>query len=125
MLPKDYINYLLTGAHSFAHADGGYHLMGCILSAASGNKWLMDRIYETADYPAEQSSITEEKLGRNHVFFLAYLMGERSPINNANARGTLIGMTMDTTRSDVTQAILEGVAFAVPRPSTMSSGISC
>jgi len=79
--------------HAFAHADGGYHLMGCMLSAASCNKWLCEEIH--------------------HVYFLPYLMGERSPINDTNARGTFTGMTMDTSRSDMVQAILEGVAFAI------------
>lgn len=99
--------------HAFAHADGGWHLMGCMLSAASCNKWLCDDILKTTDYAAEQRDITPEKLGRNHVYFLPYLMGERSPINDTNARGTFIGMTMDTTRSDLVQAVLEGVAFAI------------
>ena len=99
--------------HAFAHADGGYHLMGCMLSAASCNKWLMDDIFQTKDYPAEQKDITDDKLGNNHVFFLPYLMGERSPINDVRARGTFIGMTMDNTRSDLTQAVLEGVCFAI------------
>ena len=99
--------------HAFAHADGGYHLMGCMLSAASCNKWLCEDIFQTTDYSAEQADITPEKLGRNHVYFLPYLMGERSPINDTNARGTFIGMTMDTTRSDLMQAVLEGVAFAI------------
>jgi len=99
--------------HNFAHADGGWHLMGCMLSAASCNKWLMDEIYRVDDYAAEQAGITDEKLGENHVFFLPYLMGERSPINDTNARGMFLGMTMDTTRADMTQAVLEGVAFAI------------
>ncbi|CDC68112.1 MULTISPECIES: xylulokinase [environmental samples] len=99
--------------HAFAHADGGWHLMGCMLSAASCNKWLCDDILKTTDYAAEQRDITPEKLGRNHVYFLPYLMGERSPINDTNARGTFIGMTMDTSRSDLVQAVLEGVAFAI------------
>lgn len=97
--------------HAFAHADGRYHLMGCMLSAASCNKWWMDDIIGTKDYAKEQEAIT--KLGENNVFFLPYLMGERSPHNNPNARGTFIGMTMDTTRADMTQAVLEGVAFAI------------
>ena len=97
--------------HSFAHADGSYHLMGCMLSAASCNKWWLDEIIGTKEYGAEQAAI--EKLGENHVYFLPYLMGERSPHNNPNARGTFIGMTMDTTRADMTQAVLEGVAFAL------------
>ncbi|MDE6751101.1 MAG: xylulokinase [Lachnospiraceae bacterium] len=97
--------------HAFAHADGHYHLMGCMLSAASCNKWWMDEIIGTTDYSSQQKEIT--KLGENHVYFLPYLMGERSPHNNPNARGTFIGMTMDTTRADMTQAVLEGVAFAL------------
>lgn len=99
--------------HSFAHADGNYHLMGCMLSAASCNKWWMDDIIGTQDYSAEQAAITDDMLGNNHVYFLPYLMGERSPINDTNARGTFIGMTMDNTRTDLTQAVLEGVAFGI------------
>ena len=99
--------------HAFAHADGGWHLMGCMLSAASCNKWLCDEILKTTDYAGEQKDITPEKLGRNHFYFLPYLMGERSPINDTNARGTFTGITMDTTRSDLVQAVLEGVAFAI------------
>ena len=97
--------------HSFDHADGTYHLMGCMLSAASCNKWWMDEILKTKEYAKEQEGI--DKLGENHVFFLPYLMGERSPHNNPNARGTFTGITMDTTREDMTQAVLEGVAFAL------------
>ena len=97
--------------HSFDHADGSYHLMGCMLSAASCNKWWMDEIIGTKDYAKEQEAI--EKPGENHVYFLPYLMGERSPHNDPKARGTFIGMTMDTTRADMTQAVLEGVAFAL------------
>ena len=96
--------------HSFCNSDGKYHLMGCILSAASCNKWWLEDILGTKEYAAEQSKI--ERLGENRVYFLPYLMGERSPHNNPNARGTFIGMTMDTTRQDMTQAVLEGVAFA-------------
>ncbi len=99
--------------HSFAHSDGKYHLMGCMLSAASCNNWLMKNVFETDDFVREQSLIKEEDLGHNHLFFLPYLMGERSPINDTNARGTFIGATMDTKRSDFTLAVLEGVAFAV------------
>lgn len=99
--------------HSFAHADGKFHLMGCMLSAASCNKWWMEEILQTTDFSAQQAAITDKKLGKNHVYFLPYLMGERSPHNDANARGTFIGLTMDSTRADMYQAVLEGVAFAI------------
>ena len=97
--------------HSFDHADGYYHLMGCMLSAASCNKWWMDEILKTKEYAKEQEQIC--KLGENTVFYLPYLMGERSPHNDPKARATFIGMTMDTTREDMTQAVLEGVAFGL------------
>ncbi|NLZ83150.1 MAG: xylulokinase [Clostridiales bacterium] len=97
--------------HSFCHADGKYHFMGVMLSAAASNKWWMDGILGTKEYTKEQEGIT--KLGENKVYFLPYLMGERTPHNDPNARGTFIGMTMDTTREDMTQAVLEGVAFAL------------
>ena len=97
--------------HSFCHADGSYHLMGCMLSAASCNKWWAEEILQTKDFAAEQAPI--QKLGENHVFFLPYLMGERSPHNNPDARGVFFGMSMDSTRADMTQAVLEGVAFGL------------
>lgn len=97
--------------HSFAHADGNYHLMGCMLSAASCNKWWMDEILKTKNYSDEQQNIT--KLGENDIFFLPYLMGERSPHNNPDARAMFIGMSMDTTREEMTQAVLEGVVFGL------------
>lgn len=101
----------MNSLHSFAHADGKYHFMGCMLSAAASNKWWMDEIIRTKEYSKEQENIT--KLGENHVYFLPYLMGERTPHNNPDARATFIGMSMDTTREDMTQAVLEGVAFAL------------
>ena len=110
---KDFTMLDNNAIHNFAHADGGWHLMGCMLSAASCNKWLLEDILGTSDHNAEQAAIKEDKLGENHVFFLPYLMGERSPINDTNARGTFIGMTMDTSRADMVQAVLEGVAFAI------------
>ena len=97
--------------HSFAHADGNYHLMGCMLSAASCNKWWNEEILKTTDFASEQKGIC--KLGENNVFYLPYLMGERSPHNNPDARAMFIGMSMDTTREDMTQAVLEGVTFAL------------
>ena len=99
--------------HAFAHADGHYHLMGCMLSAASCNKWFYETVLGTDDYAAEQGNIAEEKLGKNDVFFLPYLMGERSPINDTDARGTFVGMTMATSRADMVQAVMEGVTFAI------------
>lgn len=97
--------------HNFAHADGGYHFLGCMLSAASANAWWMGEILETKDFDREQSGAGE--LGESRILFLPYLMGERSPHNNPLARGAFLGLSMDTTRKDMTLAVLEGVAFGL------------
>ena len=97
--------------HSFDHADGGFHLMACMLSAASCNKWFMDEILREKDYAGSQTGI--DKLGENSVYFLPYLMGERSPWNNPAVRACFFGMSMDTSREDMIQAVLEGVAFGL------------
>lgn len=99
--------------HSFAHADGSFHLMGCMLSAASCNKWWLESVLRTDDYSGAEAEIPQELLGKNRVFFLPYLMGERSPINDTEARGVFIGLSADTDRAAMTLAVLEGVAFAM------------
>ena len=96
--------------HAFAHANGKWHLMGCILSAASANKWWLEDILKTNDYAG---AIKDVSLGENSVYFLPYLMGERSPHNDVNARGAFLGMGANTTREEMNLAVLEGVAFAL------------
>lgn len=96
--------------HSFVHANGKWHLMGCILSAASANKWWLEDILRTKDYDGATQGA---KLAENSVYFLPYLMGERSPHNDVNARGAFIGMRANTTRQDMSLAVLEGVSFAL------------
>lgn len=103
----------MNALHSFCHADGNYHLMGCMLSAASCNKWFSEEILKEKDFSLLQKDINEEKLGNNTVYFLPYLMGERSPINDTDARGVFLGMTLDTRREDMVLSVLEGVSFAI------------
>lgn len=107
---KNFVKPDNNAIHFFAHADGSWHLMGVVLSAASCNKWWYEEILKTDDYNAEQKDI--DVLGENRVFYLPYLMGERSPHNDTRVRSMFYGMSMDTTRSDMAQAVLEGVAFA-------------
>ena len=99
--------------HSFCHADGAWHLMGCILSAASCNAWWVDDILGSGDHVAEQAGIDGDKVAITQPYFLPYLMGERTPHNDVDARGAFVGLCMDSTRADMTRAVLEGVAFAI------------
>ena len=99
--------------HSFCHADGGWHLMGCILSAASCNKWWAEDILGTSDLAGEQAGIDAGAVTLDLPYFLPYLMGERTPHNDTAARGAFVGLNMAATRADMTRAVLEGVAFAI------------
>ena len=99
--------------HAFSHSDAGFYLMGCMLSAASCNKWFCENVLLTDDYGKESEKIDESLLGKNSVFFLPYLTGERSPINDTDASGVFIGLTPTTTKSEMLLAIFEGVAFAI------------
>ena len=101
-----------SAIHSFCHATGRYHLMGVTLAAAGSAKWWYEEVLSTQDYAKEQATIAQN-LGKNSVYFLPYLSGERTPHNNPLARGAFMGMNMTTTRSDMTQAVMEGVAFSL------------
>ncbi len=97
--------------HLFNHINSAYHLLGCILSAASCNKWWSEDILGTSDFASIQKGFVPA--GENKVYFAPYLMGERTPHNNPEVRGAFFGLSMDTTRAMMTQSIMEGVTFAV------------
>jgi len=99
--------------HSFCHANSKYHSMGVMLSAANCLKWWTDKV--NIDVPFEQLMLEAEAIPANEqqILFLPYLMGERTPYANPNARGTFIGLTPTTTRGAMTRAILEGVSFGL------------
>jgi len=86
--------------------------MGVTLAAAGSAKWWFEGILATEDYAKEQATMLEN-LGKNSVYYLPYLSGERTPHNNPLARGTFVGMSMTTSRQDMTQAVMEGVAFSL------------
>ncbi len=105
-IPTDrYVKTANPALHSFCHANGKYHLMGCILSAASCNKWLNEVVFES-DYRVGCGA-------ENDVFFLPYLSGERCPHNDGDAKGAFLGLTHATTREALQRAVLEGVSFAI------------
>ena len=99
--------------HAFCHADGGWHLMGCTLSAASCNGWFCKSVLKNEDYSALQKEINPELLGNNHVYFLPYLMGERCPANDTDASGVFFGLRPTDGCSEMLLAVLEGVCFAL------------
>ena len=101
-----------SALHSFCHANGRWHLMGCILSAASCDKWLVETVFGSRDYDTAKPALTPETAGKN-VFFLPYLAGERCPHNSESLRGAFFGLSHETSREDLRRAVYEGVSFAI------------
>lgn len=97
--------------HAFCHANGKWHVMGVMLSAASCLKWwVRDVCKGEAGFDILLEEAAQVPAGSEGLVFLPYLLGERSPHSDPNARGTFIGLTMKHGRGHMTRAILEGVA---------------
>ncbi len=99
-----------SAVHAFCHAlPGTWHQMGVMLSAASCLSWLAHTL--GADEATLLAEVGETVSGPADVQFLPYLSGERTPHNDAEARGAFVGLSHSTTRATLTQAVLEGVAY--------------
>ncbi|MEO5805418.1 xylulokinase [Devosia sp.] len=97
--------------HAFCHAvPDTWHQMGVILSATDSLNWLSKITGQDA---ATLSNAAEAQFtGPGEEIFLPYLSGERTPHNNAGARGSFIGLSHSTDQAKMAQAVLEGVTFA-------------
>lgn len=100
-----------SAVHTFCHAlPGAWHQMGVILSATDSLNWLADVTGKSAgDLTGE---LGEELRAPSGLTFLPYISGERTPHNDAAVRGAFTGLTHQSGRAALTQAVLEGVAFA-------------
>lgn len=98
--------------HAFCHAiPDTWHQMGVILSATDSLNWL-SRI--TGQKQAELSAAAEAQFkGPGEEIFLPYLSGERTPHNNAGARGSFVGLSQSSEPAQLAQAVMEGVTFAM------------
>lgn len=99
------------GIHSFAHANGKYHMMSVMLNATGSISWFFENILKRKDFDvitSEAKKISND----NNLFFLPYLTGERTPINDPNAKGAFIGLGLEHSEVNMFLAVLEGVAFA-------------
>ncbi|SHH96016.1 xylulokinase [Clostridium grantii] len=106
--------------HSFCHANGKFHQMGVMLSAAASLKWWVDNVNKDVDFEGYDDlflklidEADKAEIGGKGLLFLPYLMGERTPHSDPDARGTFIGMGMTHERGHMTRAILEGVCYGL------------
>ncbi|MBY5335049.1 xylulokinase [Rhizobium leguminosarum] len=101
-----------SAVHAFCHAlPNTWHQMGVILSATDALNWHSGVTGKSAaDLTGELGETLKAPTG---VTFLPYLSGERTPHNDAVIRGAFIGLEHESSRAVLTQAVLEGVAFAI------------
>lgn len=99
--------------HLFAHADGGFHLLGVTLSAGGSLRWFRDVFAPGSTYGELLHYAAESQPGANGVTFKPYLAGERSPHLRSDLRGSFHGLSLASSRADVVRAVLEGVAFSL------------
>lgn len=98
--------------HAFCHAlPGRWTQTAALLNGASCLAWAA-RLVGEADIGALLERVTAAYRGPSRLLFLPYLTGERTPHNDADARGVIFGIDPDTSPLDVVQAVLEGVAFS-------------
>ena len=109
--------------HTFCSAvPGAYTVMSCTLAAGLSLKWFRDNFcgaemaaaaqMDTDPYVLMNSQADKSPIGANRLLFLPYLMGERSPLLDSNARGAFIGLSAMHTRRDLLRAVMEGVIYS-------------
>jgi xylulokinase len=100
--------------HTFCHAiPGRWHVMGVTQSAGLSLRWLRDNFAQSSNYDQLTSEAAKVPPGSGGVLWAPYLMGERTPHLDPDARAALLGLAADHTRAHVVRAILEGVAFSL------------
>ncbi len=97
---------------NWAHCVPGYlHPSGTMQTAGSSFKWMSEQLAVTPDLAQMDALIESVPVGANGVLFLPYMLGERTPWWNPDARGTFIGLNLASTRADMLRAVMEGVAM--------------
>jgi xylulokinase len=99
--------------HTFCHAvEGKWHVMGVTQGAGLSLQWLRNRLAPGTSYDALMAEAAQSPTGAQGLFWLPYLMGERTPHLDATARGGWIGLTASHTRADLIRATIEGVSYS-------------
>jgi xylulokinase len=99
--------------HTFCHAvEGAWHVMGVTQGAGLSLQWFRRNLAPGTDYDALTAEAASAPAGSQGLYWLPYLMGERTPHLDASARGGWVGLTAKHTRADLIRAVLEGVAYS-------------
>jgi xylulokinase len=99
--------------HTFCHAvPGKWHVMGVTQGAGLSLQWLRNQLFSGSGYDALTGEAAHAPAGSQGLFWLPYLMGERTPHLDATIRGGWIGLTAKHTRADLIRSVIEGVCYS-------------
>ena len=100
--------------HSLCHAiPNRWHMTGVTLAAGLSFRWFRDNLGCGSDYDSLVNDAARVPAGSDGAIWLPYLMGERAPYLDPNARAAFVGLTASHTKSHLSRAVLEGVAFSL------------
>lgn len=100
--------------HLFCHAfPDRWHLEAAILAAGLALRWLRDRFWPDASYGGLADAAQSVEAAEQGIFFLPYLVGERTPVMDPTARAAFIGLDLEHGQAHVVRAVMEGVVFAL------------
>ena len=110
----DQPNYDPKGrVHTFCHAvPGKWHVMGVTQGAGLSLQWMRNQLLPGAEYPELTKEAATAELGSQGLYWLPYLMGERTPHLDATARAAWVGLTAKHTRADLIRSVIEGVCYS-------------
>jgi xylulokinase len=100
-------------AHTFCHANGGWHAMGVMLSCGGALQWYRDTLCPSASFEELAQEAAESSIGANGATFLPYLTGERCPHNDPLARASFSGLTLGHRRADLSRSVFEGITIGL------------
>lgn len=101
-----------SAVHTFCHAGpNAWYQMGVMLAATDSLNWLAGLLRLTPQ--SLVASLAPRPTGPGQVMYLPYLAGERTPHNDAQVRGGFLSLSISTDTRDMTQAVLEGVAYGL------------
>lgn len=111
--PQEKYNFDSAGTlHSFCDATGKYHKMGVALNSGGSMEWWSSKIIEDQNFA--ELELKMNNIGANEqIYYLPYLIGERSPINDSYVRGAFVGLSLHHDKAAMTRSVMEGVAFSL------------
>lgn len=116
MYPKKKINFEVKGKNILFSMNGKDVLIlvqGVVQSTGSSLAWWVKNIFQAEDFMKETTGIDNKHLGENELIFYPHLVGDKTIYQDPKLRGSFVGIGTDTTRKEMTIAVMEGIAFAV------------